>query len=275
MERKVSRRALAVILALSCSMLPATQSAWAGGGGLTGVATEITQLANHVELVTSAIQNVKTVANTLQTVIHLKEVLRNVDPRVLAEIAGVPPEDFDALYRLNDSVNGLLGAYQSLNDQLNNFNQGVQMTGLSPSQYLQTQVLAAQRYGGYYKKVLESESNALKRAIEEQSRLSADLATINSNTGVVDSIKQMSGQLVQVRATNLSLLQQMQQANLLAAADHAAQGQAAAAYNQDALERYQKFIAAKQANYQKDMLPDPTKIDLTGGASSAQKSSTP
>lgn len=268
MERKVfGRTVLSVRNALLVVGLLSASHAWAGGGGLGGVATEVTQLRNNIELVMEVIQSAKTVVNTANTVLNLDKVLKNMDPRVLAEIAGIPKSDFDQLYALRDDVNGVLSAYKDLAGQMQNFQTGVQMTGLSPSQYLAAQAQAAQQYGGFYKKVFESQQKALQRAIDEQEGLSADLATISSNTGVVDSVKQMSGQLVQTRATLLSMLQQMQQANMLAAAQKASDGYAAQAQAQRDLEKYTTYMNAQQQSLQNGTLPDPTKIQLNKGTS--------
>lgn len=270
MERKLPFRARALSALVLSASLAASPAALAGGGGITGGATEITQLANHAELVASYLQQVQTAVNTLGSYVQLVKSLKQMDALTLARMLGF--NGIDQLIGLYQQVSRLQNDYQNVLNQLQNFQAGVQMTGMSPTQYLQTAAVAAQKYGGIYQQIYQQEQDALNSLIADQATAAATAASAGAITSTVGGLQAIVSSNAQMQSIMLSMLGEMRKASMLAAQDRVRQAVDIKNANDQALARYQAYVQNQQANVQNTTLPDPTTFNInpTSSASGAK-----
>ena len=261
---RMRKAAIALISLFAAVSLNARAGSVAGTGG----STEITQLLNHVELITQSSNTLNTVRNTLQSAMSLQQSLQQLDPSTLANLSGLPMDQLNQMMGLYSQVNNTLQAYQYLQSQMQSFKDGVQYTGMSPMQYLKTQAYAAQRLGGAYQTIYQGEMSALQNANQQQTALQQSVAAIPGVTGQVQGLQQVLSLGAQQQAKNLQVLREMQLANTMAsmkAQNDANDMQARATAAQT---KYQNFVQSRQAAAQQSaqdlQLPDPTQINLTG-----------
>ena len=122
---RMRKAAIALISLFAAVSLNARAGSVAGTGG----STEITQLLNHVELITQSSNTLNTVRNTLQSAMSLQQSLQQLDPSTLANLSGLPMDQLNQMMGLYSQVNNTLQAYQYLQSQMQSFKDGVQYTG--------------------------------------------------------------------------------------------------------------------------------------------------
>lgn len=272
MERTLSRRAArrlirgtAVALAL---VAPATMVAHAGSVAGNGGATEITQLLNHAELVTSAIDQLNTVHNTLQGALYLEQSLKQLDPSTIAQMTGFPVQELQQLAGLNDQVTSAMQAYQQFQQGVQGFQQGSQYMNMTPEQYLNFTAQAAQQYGGIYQQQYQN-SQAIAQNLQQQlQQLNTSAAAIPGITSQVAGMQGVMTQNTQTQALLIGIQQQLNQANQNAALQQKQNADAVSGISTNQASRYQKFIQVQQQAQSKNSwaLPDPTAVPLTQGA---------
>lgn len=233
------------------------------GSGPAGFSTEITQLANKVELVSTAASTAKTVTNTLQTVMHLQQSLRSMDPAVLAQMMGLDVQGLDQLVQLYNTASDLQQSYDQTARVLDGFRNLAINTNMSPSDLLKTFAAAARQKGGIYKAAYEADmaaiANAQARAaaFNQQAKQTQALAAnpnIAANLNNLAVINQRTGVVLQ------DLTASVQRANALAAQSKAEEQSAVAALNEKQKAEIESFV--KQQNDLKLDWSAPSREDL-------------
>jgi hypothetical protein len=225
MESKVSRSGVVGVMVGKAAGLVAgvvfAVSANAGGGGgggmCPGCATEITQLANHAELIAQVGQAVQTTANTLMTAQSTMQMLRQLPASVVDDVMSKLPVDkvkalADAYVVMSDAVR----VYRDAEDVLRKAEQDAEMLRLTPSELLQRKATVAAVYGGAYQQAYNIEQNKLAllaKTAKEVQRQAEVVKTIDSNIG---GIQFLASQNVQLQATLGAISESITKANMLA-----------------------------------------------------------
>jgi hypothetical protein len=260
---------LCAAVALAAAVAPAHAGP---GGGLSGFSTEITQLANKVELVTTAASTAQTVTNTLQTVMHLQQSLRSMDPAVLAQMMGIDTQGLDQLVQLYNTTSDLQQSYDQTARVLDGFRNLAINTNMSPSDLLKTFATAARQKGGIYKAAYEADmaaiANAQARAaaFNQQAKQTQALAAnpnIAANLNNLAIINQRTGVILQ------DLTASVQRANALAAQSKEEELQVGAALNDRQKAEMDSFV--EQQNALKLNWDAPKREDLLKGAATTTK----
>jgi hypothetical protein len=220
------------------------------GSGPAGFSTEITQLANKVELVSTAASTAKTVTNTLQTVMHLAQSLHSMDPAVVAQMMGVDIDGLNDLIKLHDAASDLQQSYEQTAQVLDGFRQLSINTNMSPGTLLDTFAKIARQKGGVYQQAYKADMDALARAQKraeafndqaKQTRAIAADKNIAANLNNLAVINQRTAVILQ------DLTSSVQRANALAAQAKAEELAAAASFNDRQKAEMDRFIAQQSA----------------------------
>lgn len=177
-------------------------SAVAGGGGITGGATEITQLANKVELIAQVGQAVQTTSNTLMTAHSTMQMLRQLPAAVIDEaMAGLPVDKVQAMADAYVVMNDAVRVYQDAEYVLRKAHNDAQRLGISPSELLQHKANAAALHGGIYLQTYEAEQAKLARLARTSAEVQKQANTVKTIDSNVGGIQFLASQNVQVQAT--------------------------------------------------------------------------
>ncbi|MEX3671630.1 conjugal transfer protein TrbJ [Paraburkholderia phenoliruptrix] len=176
------------------------------GGGMTGGATEITQLLNHAELASSVAQQAQMVEQNVQAQItRLQQYLTMVQnlkqvPASLIEQTIAPYRtqisDFQslstAIAQLQQAANATSGLFGRSLSEMNT-------TGMSPAQWLSAYTSLASTRGGIY-----------------QQQLTQDMQNLDSLTARAQNLQQIQSQIPNVAGSVQGLQMLNQQSNVLA-----------------------------------------------------------
>lgn len=211
--------------------LPLTAAA--GGGGITGGATEVTQLLNHAELIAQVGQAVQTTSNTLMTAHSTMQMLRQLPQTVLDDaLKGLPVDKVQALADAYVVMSDAVGVYRDAEDVLRKAQYDAERLNISPSELLRHKANAAAMHGGVYKQAYEQEQAKLARLAETSKEVQKQANTVKTIDSNVGGIQFLASQNVQVQATLAELSDSVAKANALAFQE--------AKLRQDELERVQK-----------------------------------
>lgn len=203
------------------------------GGGLTGGATEITQLANHVELIAQVGEAVQTTANTLMTAQSTMQMLRQLPQSVIDEaMSGLPVDKVQAMADAYVVMNDAVGVYREAEDVLRKAQYDAERLNISPSELLRHKANAAAMHGGIYLQTYQAEQDKLARLARTSAEVQKQANTVKTIDSNVGGIQFLASQNVQVQATLAELSDSVAKANALAFQE--------AKLRQDELERVQK-----------------------------------
>lgn len=203
------------------------------GGGMTGGATEITQLANKVELIAQVGQAVQTTSNTLMTAQSTMQMLRQLPESVISEaMSGLPVEKVQALADAYTVMSQAVGVYQDAEYVLRKAHNDAQRLGISPSELLQHKANAAALHGGIYLQTYEAEQAKLARLARTSAEVQKQANTVKTIDSNVGGIQFLASQNVQVQATLAELSGSVATATANAARE--------AKLRQDEIERVQR-----------------------------------
>lgn len=203
------------------------------GGGMTGGATEFTQLANKAELIAQVGQAVQTTSNTLMTAQSTMQMLRQLPESVISEaMSGLPVEKVQALADAYTVMSQAVGVYQDAEAVLRKAHNDAQRLGISPSELLQHKANAAAMHGGVYKQAYEAEQAKLARLAKTSAEVQKQANTVKTIDSNVGGIQFLASQNVQVQATLAELSGSVAVATANAARE--------AKLRQDELERVQR-----------------------------------
>lgn len=237
MERKVSgSRAVGLTLAAFLSL-----QAHAGGGGATGHATEITQLANNAELMAQVGEAVQTTANTLQTAYATMQMLRQLPANLISQMTGVPIESVKKMADAYVVMSQSYKVYQDAADVLMKAKQDAEMLNITPSELLRYKADAAYKYGGVYRQIYEQEQAKLARLAEVSKNVQKHAEAVKDIDANVKGIQHLASQNVQMQATMVSISESIAKANAIAALEAAKANEAKGRKNKidaDARDQY-------------------------------------
>lgn len=225
MERTLSRRHhQRLIRAAAISLVVAAQAGANVNAGTVmgnGGATEVTQLMNHVELISNALNTANTVRNTLQTVVNLKAQLTQLNPQTIAQMVGLPMDQINQLVGLYGQVNQVIGDYQQVQGLLQQATSESGYMNMTPLQYLQFRAQLAQRMGGVYmQSYLEDQSklSTLQQQAQQLQNMAAQIPGISSQ---VQGMQALQASNLQIASMMASLNEQMTRQNQIAMLDKA------------------------------------------------------
>lgn len=203
------------------------------GGGMTGGATEFTQLANKAELIAQVGQAVQTTSNTLMTAQSTMQMLRQLPESVISEaMSGLPVEKVQALADAYTVMSQAVGVYQDAEAVLRKAHNDAQRLGISPSELLQHKANAAAMHGGIYLQTYQAEQDKLARLARTSAEVQKQAETVKTIDSNVGGIQFLASQNVQVQATLAELSGSVATATANAARE--------AKRREDELERVQK-----------------------------------
>lgn len=192
--------------------------AFAGGGGLTGGATEITQLLNHTELIASVAQEAQVVTNTLNQYATMIQNLKQIPQQLIGTVT-MPWRQLSATYsNLSSAVSGVQNAFNGVYSMLQ-FRKGIMdALHMNPSQYLNAELQLAQTKGGAYQDQISRDLQLLQDAGSQAQNLYTMTTQIPSISGSVQGLQHLATQssiigslLMDLR--KLTLEQQVETAN--------------------------------------------------------------
>lgn len=196
----VPSRYRSVVLALAVSLTITSVPAYAGGGGIAG-ATEVTQLANHVELISSVAQqatmvsqNVAAQIQRIQQTIAALQNLRQLPGSLLQQAIAPYASQLNSFQSLYSAVTSL---NQSANQVRGLFSRGMgemSLTGLNPKQWLSAYANLANQRGGSYKQQLASDMNSIQQLANRAQSLQTIQSSIPGVTGAVQGLQTLNQQ---------------------------------------------------------------------------------
>ncbi|MTK63969.1 MAG: hypothetical protein F8N15_05455 [Methanobacterium sp.] len=213
------------ILAVSLIVCSVASPALAGSVAGTGGATEITQLANNVELIDIAAQATQQVQYLFRQLQALQQQLQYAEQNLVSapmQVWGAAQADLTTLANLSSQANAVMYAGGAIAQRFQQLYPGYQ--GTAPT-------------GAQYATLVTNSLDAQKAAIQNAGLQYTQMGTERS---VVQQIQGMSssspGALQAIQAGNMltsQLIDQMQKTRLLLADQTVAQANAAAAAAQD------------------------------------------
>lgn len=210
-----------------------TMPAHAGGGGMTGGATEMTQLANNAELIAQVGEAVQTTANTLMTAQSTMQMLRQLPQSVIDEaMSGLPVDKVQAMADAYVVMNDAVGVYREAEDVLRKAQADAERLNISPSELLRHKANAAAMHGGIYLQTYEAEQDKLARLARTSAEVQKQANTVKTIDSNVGGLQFLASQNVQVQASLADISSSIATANANAARE--------AALKQAELERVQK-----------------------------------
>lgn len=211
MERKILA-ACAFCLTLTFLCSPAK----AGGGGLTGGATEITQLMNNAELVMQVSESMQTTINTLQTAHSTMQMLRSLPQHLISQISGVPLEQVKQMAQAYEVMKDAQATYKDAADVLKKAAADSARLGITPSELLAYKADAAYRHGGVYKTSYEQEQEKIRRASQASKDVQKQADTIQSIDSNVKGLQMLATQNLSLQTSLGNISTSISKANALA-----------------------------------------------------------
>lgn len=221
--RGIPARLTCVVLAFS--LMTVLPPAYAGGGGLTGGSTEITQLLNHGELIASVAQqaqmvgqNVAAQIQRIQQTITMLQNLKQIPESLLSQTIAPYMSQINNFRSLMTTVTSL---GQQANQVRNLFSRSMSemsVTGLSPSQWLSSYATLAKQRGGTFQQQLTADMQSIQTLAQRAQSLQQIQSSIPGVTGSVQGLQTlnqqssvMAGELVDLHALmQRQVTQQMQ-----------------------------------------------------------------
>lgn len=236
MERKVPGSSdvgvmLRFLAGASCGIV-LSFTAHAGGGGMSGGATEMTQLANKAELIAQVGQAVQTTSNTLMTAHSTMQMLRQLPSSILDEaLSGLPVDKVQAMADAYVVMNKAVGVYKDAEYVLRKAQSDAMALKISPSELLQHKAYAAAAYGGVYLQAYEDDMARIKRAAEMSKEVQKQAEIVKRVDSTVGGIQALASQNVALQATMAELAVSIQTANANAALEKKKEKDYEQAYN--------------------------------------------
>lgn len=231
MMKNGKQRNRPVRFALALALCAAPVAAFAGGGGATGGSTELTQLMNHAELVTSVAKQAEMVEQNIQAQITRLQNLMQMPSQVLSSATMPYRSQMSNLQSLYSSITGLQQAASQTSSLFSRSMSEMSATGMSPSQWLSAYTNLATSRGGYYQQQLTSDMNSLSTLAQRAQNLQQVQSQIPGVTGNVQGLQLLNQQtgLLAGEMLDMHALMQRQVTQQMQDRQAAAQGQANAA----------------------------------------------
>lgn len=237
MEVQVSGSRAIGLIGLALAAFAVSVPAHAGGG-MTGGATEWTQIMNNTELVSQVGEAVNTTSNTLMTAQSTMQMLRQLPESVVNEsMGGLPVEKVQAMADAYKVMSQATGVYRDAENVLRQAQADGQRLNVSPQQLLRMKAEAAYKYGGVYQTTYEQELAKLKRLAETSKDVQRQAEIVRGIDSNVGGIQTLASQNLKMQATLTDISSSIATANANAAlAAKQAQEKEGDAKNQKAIE---------------------------------------
>lgn len=235
-------RAAALLLYVVVVFAGLAREARAGGGGIAGGgATEVTQLANHAELVSSVANEAQMVEQNVQAQITRLQNLIQVPGGLINQTFSPYRSQLSSYQSLFAAVSQLRAAANSANSLFGRSMSEMGATGMTPNQWLSAYTNLAATRGGLYRQQLDSDMSSLDNLASRAQNLQQIQSQIPNVTGNVQGLQMLNqqsnvlaGEMVDLHAlVARQVAQQMQdratQADVQANAARLAQARAAMA----------------------------------------------
>lgn len=197
----------------------------AGGGALTGGATEATQLMNNAELIHQVGEAVNTTANTLMTAQSTMQMLRQLPENIVKEaLGGLPVEKVRALADAYQVMSKAVGVYRDAEILLRQAHHDSVRLNVTPQELLRMKAESAYRYGGVYLATYQQEQAKLKQLAEVSKDVQRQAEIVKGIDSNVGGIQALASQNLNMQATLAHISSSIATANANAAlAAHKAQ----------------------------------------------------
>lgn len=213
MERNLSRYAV-IAASIALISIPAAMPRPAvAGGGMTGGSTEITQILNHIELVSNVAEQVQTVANTLSSAQGIIQQLKQLNPTALAEMVGLPVEAVQAMADAYQVFNNAQDVYQDAKNVLTQAVSDAKAIGANPWELLKLKSLLSQKYGGVYKQIFDQEQGKLKKLQDVSNDVQQQVSKIQKIDSNISGLQALASQNLNLQKLMIQLNQSIQTMN--------------------------------------------------------------
>lgn len=197
----------------------------AGGGGVTGGSTEITQLLNHAELAASVgkqaemvEQNVQAQITRLQQYVTMVQNLKQVPESMISQTISPYRTQITNYQSLYSAVSQLGQAANATSSLFGRSVSEMNATGMSPSQWLSAYTNLAATRGGLYQQQLNQDMGNLSTLADRARNLQEIQSQIPNVTGNVQGLQMLNqqsnvlaGEMVDLHALmQRQVMQQMQ-----------------------------------------------------------------
>lgn len=205
------------------------------GGGMTGGATEWTQIMNNMELVSQVGEAVNTTSNTLMTAQSTIQMLRQLPESVVNEaMGGLPVEKVQAMADAYRVMSQATGVYRDAENVLRQAQSDGQRLNVSPQQLLRMKAEAAYKYGGVYQTTYEQEQAKLKRLAETSKDVQRQAEIVKGIDSNVGGIQTLASQNLKMQATLTDISSSIATANANAAIEAKQETEARGRVNEEA-----------------------------------------
>jgi P-type conjugative transfer protein TrbJ len=191
---KASRIARTAKRAAAALALCTSASAFAGSVAGFGGATEITQLLNNAELVSSVAQQAQMVEQNIQAQITRLQNLAQVPGELINETIAPYTQQLDNFRSLYSAVTDLQQAAQSTSQLFSNAMSDMSSANLKPSQWLSALSSLAKSQGGVYRAQLNQDLNAISSLAKRAQNLQSIQSKIPGVTGNVQGLQMLNQQ---------------------------------------------------------------------------------
>lgn len=171
------------------------------GGAATGGASEVTQVMNNGELIASVSKQAQIVSGQIRDftvqVNHYSTALQNLKNLPVAVVAKALAPYKETLKSLGELYVATNDVYTSSSDAFNVLQKRraeMQAMNLTPTEYLNSEMLLAQTKGGVYKQQAERDVAFFKKAEEKSIALAGMESQINAVSGNVQGFQLLAQQ---------------------------------------------------------------------------------
>lgn len=199
---------------IAVSMMLSAQ-AYAGGAA-TGGATEVTQIMNNGELISSVSKQSQMVAGQLkdyalqtQKYMTMLQNLKNLPSAKIQEVLGPYQQTLGTIGKVYDATMDVYRTSTQAQQVYDRRMAEMRLLKMDPSAYLMNEVALAKARGGIYQQKLDSDRAALQVAQDKSMKLASMQDQVSSISGNVEGIQvlaqqnqMMAGELLELN-TNL------------------------------------------------------------------------
>jgi len=211
MKVKILKLKVNLIVATAICLVSTTSMAGSGAGG---GATEATQMMNNGELVASVSKQSQLVAGQIRDYSQqvsqyttMLQNLKNIPANVVAETLGPYKQQLSDLSALYQATTDVYTTSTEAYDTLERRRAEMLALKMTPSDYVNAEMLLAKTKGGIYKAQAERDIAAFKRAEEKSKKLAGMGEQINNVKGAVQGMQflaqqnqVMAGELMEMNA---------------------------------------------------------------------------
>lgn len=206
-------------LILSALMLALSGPALAGGS--TGGATEVTQVMNNMELMASVSKQSQLVAGQIRDYasqvnqyMTMVQNLKNLPAKVISETLAPHKDTLRDLGQLYQATTDVYSSASEAYETLQRRRAEMEALKLSPSEYVNAEMLLAKTKGGIYKEQAERDIKAFENAQKKSEKLASMGEEINNVKGNVQGLQFLAQQNQAIIGELMELNSQLREKSL-------------------------------------------------------------